>query len=190
MDRRIDPTRRRPDGSPDDNDRVEIGPTALAFAEWAAAGLETPDLAAMRRLRLDRLVAEIAARDLGGLLLFDPLNIRYATDSTNMQVWNAHNSFPRLPGLPRRPHGALGLQARAVARGAQPAGGGIRSGACFVYSLTGEATDAGGRRLRRDVADIVRARAGRNRRLAVDKIMLAGYRALDAAGLDIEDGEP
>ncbi len=48
--RKIDPTRRRPDGSPDDDDRVEIGPTALAFAEWAAAGLAAPDLAAMRSL--------------------------------------------------------------------------------------------------------------------------------------------
>ena len=87
MDRRIDPTR-RPDGSPDNNDRLEIGPTALAFAEWAAAGLAPPDLAAMRRYRLDRLVAQVQARDLAGLLLFDPLNIRYATDSTNMQIWN------------------------------------------------------------------------------------------------------
>ena len=40
--RKIDPTRRahlKPDLTPDDNDRVEIGPTDLAFAEWAAAGL-------------------------------------------------------------------------------------------------------------------------------------------------------
>ena len=39
--RKIDPTRGAVlgDGSPNDNDRVEIGPTQLAFAEWAAAGL-------------------------------------------------------------------------------------------------------------------------------------------------------
>ncbi len=30
---------------------------------------------------------------LAGLLVFDPLNIRYATDSTNMQLWNTHNPF-------------------------------------------------------------------------------------------------
>ena len=49
--RKIDPARRRPtkpDGSPDDNDRVEIGPTALAFEAWAKAGLEAPNLEAMR----------------------------------------------------------------------------------------------------------------------------------------------
>ena len=32
-------------------------------------------------------------RGYGGLLMFDPLNIRYATDSTNMQLWNTHNPF-------------------------------------------------------------------------------------------------
>ena len=38
--RKIDPTRGQTlaDGSPNDNDRVEIGPTQLAFAEWQAAG--------------------------------------------------------------------------------------------------------------------------------------------------------
>jgi len=63
--RRIDPTSRpatRPDGSPDRNDRVEIGPTPLAFAEWAAAGLKPPDLAAMRGWRLARLAAELSPK--------------------------------------------------------------------------------------------------------------------------------
>lgn len=91
---KIDPSRRRPlksDGSPDDNDRVEIGPTKLAFDEWDALGLTTPKLSRMREYRLQRIVNELQKRDLGGVLLFDPLNIRYATDSTNMQVWIMHN---------------------------------------------------------------------------------------------------
>jgi hypothetical protein len=62
---------RRPDGD---------APTALALAEWREAGLEFPDLPRMRLSRLDRLVAAGVVRDLGGLLLFDPLSIRYATD--------------------------------------------------------------------------------------------------------------
>ena len=65
----------------------------LAYREWEAAGLELPNLAAMREFRWRRLVQGIRARELGGLLVFDPLNIRYATDSTNMQLWNTHNPF-------------------------------------------------------------------------------------------------
>ncbi|MEM9971155.1 MAG: aminopeptidase P family protein, partial [Pseudomonadota bacterium] len=81
------------DGTPNDADRIEIGPTQLAFREWERAGLTLPNLAEMRRFRLQRLVDHVIARDLGGVLMFDPMNIRYATDSTNMQLWNTHNAF-------------------------------------------------------------------------------------------------
>jgi len=44
--RKIDPTRGATlgDNTPNDADRIEIGPTQLAFQEWKAAGLELPDL--------------------------------------------------------------------------------------------------------------------------------------------------
>ena len=94
--RKIDPARRigtKPDGTPDDPDRVEIGPTQLAFDEWAAAGIEAPNLDRMRRHRHQRIVDALAKWDYGAVFLTDPLNIRYATDTTNMQLWNAHNPF-------------------------------------------------------------------------------------------------
>ena len=93
--RKIDPTRGATlgDGSPNDNNRVEIGPTQLVFREWEAAGLTPPNLSRMREYRWKRLTAAIVARGYGGLLLYDPLNIRYATDTTNMQLWNTHNPF-------------------------------------------------------------------------------------------------
>ena len=49
------------------------------------------DLAGMRRYRLDRVRQELAARDYAGIVLFDPCNIRYASDARNMQVWTLHN---------------------------------------------------------------------------------------------------
>ena len=90
--RRIEPGRLA-DGRSADLDAVEIGPTRLAMDEWAAAGLTLPDLPRMRELRWRRLTEHVVARGYGGLLMFDPLNIRYATDSTNMQLWNTHNPF-------------------------------------------------------------------------------------------------
>ncbi len=53
--------------------------------------MRAPDLAALREYRLERLRGELRRNDCAGLLVFDPLNIRYATDTTNMQVWIAHN---------------------------------------------------------------------------------------------------
>lgn len=93
--RKIDPTKEATlaDGSPNDNDRIEIGPTQLAFREWEAAGLTLPNLTRMREFRWNRLTQHIVERGWGGLLMFDPLNIRYATDTTNMQLWNTHNPF-------------------------------------------------------------------------------------------------
>ena len=86
--RKIDPSQgaRLGDGTDNDGNRVEIGPTALAFAEWRAAGLALPDLSEMRKARHRRLTDAIVARGYGGLLMFDPLNIRYATDTTTMQL--------------------------------------------------------------------------------------------------------
>jgi Xaa-Pro aminopeptidase len=187
--RKIDPTRRRPDGSPDDNDRVEIGPTALAFAEWAAAGLTPPDLAAMRAFRLARLAAEAARRDLGGLLMFDPLNIRYATDSTNMQLWNTHNPFRACLVTPDGWMVLWDYKNAPFLAAHNPLVREVRSGASFFYSVTGEGTEAAARAFAADLAGALRARSGANRRLAVDKIMLAGARALEAEGLTLEDGE-
>src|SRR6185436_15651655 len=68
-----------------------LGYGAVAEAEWRAAGIADPDLAAMRKYRLERIRAELKRRDYAGALLYDPVNIRYATDSTNMQLWVAHN---------------------------------------------------------------------------------------------------
>ena len=93
--RKIDPTKGTylNDGNKNDNNRIEIGPTLLAYNEWEEIGLKLPNLNRMREFRWKRLTSHIVDRDLGGLLMFDPLNIRYSTDSTNMQLWNSHNPF-------------------------------------------------------------------------------------------------
>jgi Xaa-Pro aminopeptidase len=144
----------------------------------------------MRRFRVDRLVAEITARDLGGLLLFDPLNIRYATDSTNMQIWNSHNPFRAALVLPDG-HLVLWDYKHAPFLAAHnPLVSELRSGASFFYAVTGEATDACAAAFAPEVVDLLRSHAGGNRRLAIDKIMPAGLRALAATGVELIDGEP
>ena len=50
------------------------------------------DESRMRLDRLARLQGELQKRDIGGMLLYDPINIRYATDCRNMQIWTMHNS--------------------------------------------------------------------------------------------------
>jgi len=71
---------------------LNLGPGEALEGEWIAAGLELPDLEAMRRYRIDRVRSQMASMGYDGALLMDPMNIRYATDSTNMQIWVMHNA--------------------------------------------------------------------------------------------------
>jgi len=190
--RKIDPTRRahlKPDLTPDDNDRVEIGPTGLAFAEWAAAGLEVPDMPALREYRLARLQEQIRAHDCAGLLLFDPLNIRYATDTTNMQLWIAHNAARACYVPPDGEvvlwdfHNCEHLSAHL------PLVGEVRHGASFFYFETGNNTADAARHFGDEVISLMRRYAGDNRRLAIDKIEHVGYANLVQQGVDVLEGQ-
>ena len=190
--RKIDPTRRahlKPDLTPDDNDRVEIGPTGIAFAEWAAAGLTAPDMPALREYRLARLQEQIRAHDCAGLLLFDPLNIRYATDTTNMQLWIAHNAARACYVPPEGQmvlwdfHNCEHLSAHL------PLVGEVRHGASFFYFETGNKTAEAARRFVDEVMSLMRQHAGDNRRLAVDKIEHVGYANLIQQGVEVLQGQ-
>ena len=189
--RKIDPTRGATlgDGTPNDADRVEIGPTQLAFREWEAAGLALPDLAEMRRYRWRRLTDHVVARDYGGLLLFDPLNIRYATDSTNMQLWNTHNPFRALL-LCADGHMVLWDYKNApFLSGFNPLVREVRSGADLFYFDRGDKVDVAADAFSNELRELVAEHGGGNMRLAVDKIMLHGLRALEAQGFEIMEGE-
>jgi Xaa-Pro aminopeptidase len=189
--RKIDPTRGAMlgDGTPNDNDRVEIGPTQLAFREWEAAGLILPDLPQMRAYRLDRLVQALQAREIGGLLMFDPLNIRYATDTTNMQLWNSHNPF-RACMVCADGHMVVWEYKNAPFLVTfNPLVKELRHGASFFYAVSGDKGAEDARSFAGQVDEVMRAHAGSNRRLAVDKIQIHGLRALERAGFAVLEGE-
>jgi hypothetical protein len=70
---KIDPFRparvgRKPDGTPDDEDRVEIGPSDLAFAQRSALGLTPPNLGRMRQEHLQCICRQLQTRDYGGMV--------------------------------------------------------------------------------------------------------------------------
>lgn len=67
------------------------GEHGAAAAFDAAPEDDDIDLAAVRGHRLARARQQIAAHDLAACLLFDPVNIRYATGARNMQVFHQRN---------------------------------------------------------------------------------------------------
>ena len=189
--RKIDPTRGTTtgDNTPNDMDRVEIGPTRLALSEWAQVGLDLPDLQEMRRFRWQRLTDHIVARDLAGLLMFDPLNIRYATDSTNMQLWNTHNPFRAVLLCADGDMVIWDYKNSPFLSEFNPLVREARSGADLFYFDRGDRIDMAADRFSSEVRGLLAEHAPGNSRLAVDKIMLHGLRALEAQGLCVLPGE-
>jgi Xaa-Pro dipeptidase len=189
--RKIDPSRGPVlgDNTPNDADRIEIGPTQLAFREWEKAGLQLPDLQAMRRYRWERLTRHIVERGYAGLLVFDPLNIRYATDSTNMQLWNTHNPFRALLLCADGYMVIWDYKNSPFLSTFNPLVREQRSGADLFYFDRGDKVDVAADVFSNEVRVLLEEHAPGNRRLGVDKIMLHGLRALEAQGFEIMEGE-
>ncbi|TIL80536.1 MAG: aminopeptidase P family protein [Mesorhizobium sp.] len=193
VNRKIDPTRGanalKPDGTIDDNDRVEIGPTDIAFVEWSALGLTPPNLERMRKTRLDRIVQQLRQRDYAGVVCFDPLNIRYATDSSNMQIWTMHNpsravfvspdGYVVLWDFHRCSHLSSCFPLIREIRG---------GGAGFHYFAAGDQGEAIAKEFAGQLDELLRRFGGKNRRLAVDRIEVTGVRALDDLGIEVCNG--
>ncbi len=189
--RKIDPTQGAllKDGSPNNDDRIEIGPTQLAYSEWAEANLVLPNLPAMRHYRWERLTQHVVARDVGGVLLFDPLNIRYATDSTNMQLWNTHNPFRAVLLCADGYMVIWDYKNSPFLSTFNPLVREQRSGADLFYFDRGDGIGKAADVFSNEVRLLIEEHGGSNNRLAVDKIMLHGLRALEAQGFEVLPGE-
>ncbi|AVO37298.1 dimethylsulfonioproprionate lyase DddP [Pukyongiella litopenaei] len=189
--RKIDPSRGALTGdrTPNDQDRIEIGPTRLALQEWEAAGLALPNLPRMREYRWSRLTRAVVDRGYAGLLMFDPLNIRYATDSTNMQLWNAHNPFRALLLCADGYMVIWDYRNSPFLSTFNPLVREQRSGADLFYFDRGDKVDVAADVFANEVRVLLGEHAPGNRRLAVDKVMLHGLRALESQGFEIMEGE-
>ncbi|MEP6638389.1 MAG: Xaa-Pro peptidase family protein [Chloroflexota bacterium] len=166
-----------------------IGYGELAEREWTARGLDAPDMPAARRHRLARIRAQLEARDLAGVLVYDPLNVRYATDSTNMQLWCTHNAARYAFVATEGPvilwdyHGSEHLSAHLDSIDE------IRYGTPWFYYEAGDQAQERARRWAAEVADVLASHGGGNRRLAVDKINPEGVGALAAHDIEVVSGE-
>lgn len=166
-----------------------LGYGELAEGEWAALGLGAPDLDAIREFRLERIRAEVRARDLAAIIVTDPLNVRYATDCTNMQVWCTHNAV-RYAFVPQEGpvvlfdfHNCEHLAAHADLVDE------IRHGVPWFYFESGPRSAEKAVEWANELADLIKKHGGGNTRIAVDKARQEGIAALKNHGFSIADGE-
>ena len=166
-----------------------LGYSALAEAEWAAAGITAPDLSAMRKYRLQRIRAELKSRDYAGALLYDPINIRYATDSTNMQLWVAHNPTRHCFVATEGPVVLFDYFSCEHLSDHSGVVDEVRPAVSFMYMYGGELSENRARRWAGGIADLVCEHGGGNRRIAIDHLNPEGVAALAHLGVSVGNGE-
>lgn len=142
-----------------------------------------------RGYRKRRLVEKVVEHDCAAILLYDPINIRYALDVSNMQLWATHNPF----------HYAMvfadGHAIDFEYRGAEHLAKGletideIRPGTAWFYMYTAERLDEVLNQWADEVVSALRERNGGNMRLAVDKLEPPGVDALRKRGVAIVEGQ-
>jgi Xaa-Pro dipeptidase len=180
----LEAARRRAQGSFGD-----LGPGALAVEEWRELGLALPDIEALRAYRLARVRAQLAQREYAAILVADPINVRYATDSANMQVWCLHNPVRYAFVATEGPvivfdfHGSAHLSAHLDLVDE------VRPGRGWYFFKSGPRVAEHAGTWAAEIADLVRAHGGGNRRLAIDNADREGVAALQALGMSLHNGQ-
>ena len=138
--------------------------------------------------RLGRLREKIADYDCGAGLFYDPINIRYATGTTNMQVYGLHNpcryAFVPVEGpvVLFEFDGCAHLSAGCTAVNE------IRTATSWYYFVSGPRCEEVAHIWCAEIMDLVRSYAMGSRKLAVDRIDPLGTHLLEQNGLHIIDG--
>jgi Xaa-Pro aminopeptidase len=147
------------------------------------------DERAIRAYRLARIRAQLAAADVAGILVSDPINLRYATGSRNMQVWTMHNvcryAFVATQGpvvlfeLPSSMH--LSRRLETIDE--------MRPSLAWDFMAVGGRGEEMAGRWAAEIADLVKAHGGGNRRLALDRGDVLPMAALAREGIAAVDGK-
>jgi Xaa-Pro aminopeptidase len=179
----------QPQTSPEDLAAIEaVRPARVIGAEHIAAA-QRVDLPRLRQDRLARVRAELKARDYAGCVLFDPLNIRYATDARNMSVWTMHNAARYCFIATEGPvvlfdfHNCEHLSADIATVDE------VRPTWAWYYFSAGPRMAEKAQKWAAEIADLVRGHGGGNRRLAADHCNPLGAAALREEGIEVFDAQ-
>jgi len=148
----------------------------------------------VREYRLSRTKEALLKNDVAAVLLYDPLNIRYATDTSNMQLWTAHNPcryalvFAEGPVLLFEFHNCSHLHTDKVLPDGRSTVDEIRPAISWTYFLNGYRAEEQVVAWADDITEALREFGGGNMRLAVDSCDEAGIRELHKRGVNTLEG--
>jgi Xaa-Pro aminopeptidase len=141
-----------------------------------------------RRYRMARIREKLDEHDCAALLLYDPVNIRYAFDSSNQGVWTAHKATRYALVLSEGPGIIFQFSGCEHLNAGLPAVDEIRPAKDWLYLFSGVHVETRAGAWADEIVDII-VSAGKNRRLAVDKMEPMGVFALQHRGIEIVEGQ-
>jgi Xaa-Pro aminopeptidase len=142
-----------------------------------------------RRYRLARIREQLRAQDCAAILLYDPVNIRYALDLSNMQVWTAHNAIRYALIFADGP--AIMFEFKGCHHLCEGFEGvdEIRNAVSWIYMTAGDRCDERLNLWSAEIDDLMHTHGRSNRRLAIDKIEPGGFTALQGRGIEFVEGQ-
>jgi len=151
--------------------------------------IDAATLSRVRAYRHERIRQKLIEHDCAAILLYDPLNIRYATDCSDMQVWTMHNASRYVIVCADGPTICFEYKnAMHLAEGLDKVDE-IRPAISWFYFGVGPLVAEKAKLWADEVADVVRQHGGGNMRLAVDKMEPEGVDALRALNIEIVEGQ-
>src|SRR4029077_19936582 len=135
-----------------------------------------------------RLRVALAQHDLAAIVLFNPVNIRYACDARNMQVYGLHNPC-RYVVVAADGHTTLFefRNCEHLSRHLETIDE-IRPAKAWYHMAAGPNAPAAAGAFARGLGALVHERCGGGKRIAYDRLDPAGAAALAAEGLVAVDG--
>jgi Xaa-Pro dipeptidase len=142
----------------------------------------------VRGYRLARVREALVKRDLAGIILYDQLNTRYATDATNMQIWCSHNEA-RYAYVPAEgPVVIFEYGGKTLLNEGLPLIDSVRKPKSFFYFAVGDRIAEKARDWSMEMDSIIRANSAGNKRIAIDRISPVGVQELERLGYQVHDG--
>ncbi len=141
-----------------------------------------------RRYRYSRLTTLMRAHDCPAMLLYDPVNIYYALDVTNMNVWMHHNSshyalvFADGPAIDFVYKGAEHIAARS------PLVDEARIATNFIYLYGGD-VEVRVAHWAAEIVGLLKEHGDGRLRLAIDKCEPPALMALQRLGVEVVEGQ-
>lgn len=145
----------------------------------------------MQRYRVERVQRQLELHDLDAVLLYDPVNIRYVTDTTNMSIWTMHNQVRyvlvtvdgRVVLFEFGDADFLGRHADVVSE--------IRPATAFIHPCAGARAEELSRQWGSELCELLKETATSwPPRLGVDMLELHGVAALHDLEVVLTSGDP